>query len=98
MYRAGSTGRVHIHIRLGALQPLGVEALQLALRGPGGSEIPIRLRRDPAADDPSKPLEQAFVGEFQTGAVQGHRVLRATVAVAGAPPRIVERSIGVIAR
>jgi pimeloyl-ACP methyl ester carboxylesterase len=96
MYRTGGTGRVHVHIRLGALQPLGVEALRLALRGPGGSETPIRLRRDPAADDPSKPLEQAFVGEFQTGAVGGHRILRAMVAVAGAPPRIVERSVGVI--
>jgi hypothetical protein len=97
MYRAGGTGRVHVIIRLGAQQPLPLEALRLAVRDPGGTEVPIRLRRDPAADDPTKPLEQVYVGEFQTGASRGHRILRATVAAAGAPPRVVERSFGVIA-
>jgi pimeloyl-ACP methyl ester carboxylesterase len=98
MYRAGDAGRAHVHVRLDSQQPLPVEALRLVLRMPDGRETPIALRRDPAGSDPSNPFEQSFVGEFQAGAGEGTRTLRATVAAAGTPPRIVERPVPVISR
>ena len=96
LYRAGDAGRVHVHVRLATQQPLPVEALRLALLAPDGRATPIALRPDPAGSDPTNPFEQSFAGELRAGAREGTWMLRATVAVAGAAPRIVEHPIAVI--
>ena len=91
MYRAGGTGRAHVHIRLDVRSNRSrSRRLRLALLAPDGRATPIALRRDPAGSDPTNPFEQSFAGELRAGAREGTRMLRATVTVAGAAPRIVD--------
>jgi pimeloyl-ACP methyl ester carboxylesterase len=97
MYRAGDTARVHVHVRLDARKPLSVDTLRLELRPVTGGGIPILLRHDPAGADPANPFEQSFAGDIRLGLAEGHHVLRASIAVEGSAPRIVERRIGAVA-
>lgn len=97
LYRAGETATVRVQFRLGDNLALSPDALRLVLRTPGGDDQMIALRHEPAVAGSSNPLEQAFVGEIPVGTQPGPRILQATV-LTEAGPRIVERSIGVMAR
>jgi pimeloyl-ACP methyl ester carboxylesterase len=98
VYRPGDIGEVRVQFRLGAALPLSDRIVRLELRAPGAAAQPIALRADPGAFDPANPFEQTFVGRFAAGVAPGPRVLRATVLVEGGQTRVVEQSIGVVAR
>jgi hypothetical protein len=98
LYRAGDLCKVHVHLRLGDRTPVDASAIKLVRRMPDGREVAIRLRPDPSASDPSNPLEQSFVGEFEAGAMPGTGMLKAVVEVAAGTPRVVEEPVPVMAR
>jgi hypothetical protein len=98
VYRPGDIGEVRVQFRLDGTLPLSERIVRLELRAPGAAAQPIALRVDPGAFDPANPFEHTFVGRFAAGIAPGPRVLRATVSVEGGQPRVVERTIGVVAR
>jgi hypothetical protein len=99
LYLVGEVGSVRVQFRLGSGLPLSSRAVRLELVTPGGG-VPqqIALRPDPTPLDPLNPFEQSFIGEFSAGTLPGSGMLRATIFVEGAAPRVVERPIGVISR
>ncbi len=97
IYRVGDKGEAHVHIRLGNQQRLSAQMIRLSFRTPDGTQQQIPLRLNPAASDPTNPFELTFVGEFEAGAQAGVGMLTAAVSVAEARPRIVERSVPVVA-
>jgi hypothetical protein len=59
--------------------------------------MPIPLRPDATASDPTNPFEQTFVGEFETGTHSGVGMLTAAVLTADTVrPRIVECSMPIV--
>ena len=97
IYRTGERSKVYVHVRLGDGEPLLPEMVQLTVRKPDGIETPVTLRPDPSASDPTNPFEQSFVGEFNVGARPGNVVVTAAVAIDGAAPRLVERTVPILA-
>ncbi len=71
VYRAGQTGRVRVHVRLGNTQKLRPGTIKLTGRRPDGREVAIVLKPDPAASAPGNPFEQSFAGQFNAGARPG---------------------------
>jgi pimeloyl-ACP methyl ester carboxylesterase len=98
MYRVRDTGKVLVHIRLGTQRELSPQLIRLTFRAPGRGEDRVPLRLDPTASDPTNPFEQTFVGEFVIGPRPGVGMLTAAVTVDAARPRIVERSVPIVAR
>lgn len=98
IYRAGEKGQARVHFRLGNRAPLSSQIVRLSLVTPDGRQMPIPLRPDATASDPTNPFEQTFVGEFETGARSGVGMLTAAVLTADTVrPRIVERSMPIVA-
>lgn len=97
VYRAGQTGRVRVHVRLGNTQKLRPGTIKLTGRGPDGREMAILLKPDPAASAPGNPFEQSFAGQFNAGARPGIAVLKAVVPLSGGA-RVVEQPLAVIAK
>jgi pimeloyl-ACP methyl ester carboxylesterase len=98
IYRTGDVCKVHVHVRLGDKTSVDPASIKLVRRMPDGREVAISLRPDPAASDPSNPFEQSFVGQFEAGVKPGNGMLKASVAIAGEKPRVVEHPVAVLAR
>jgi pimeloyl-ACP methyl ester carboxylesterase len=97
IYRSGDRAQARVHFRLGTQRALSPHLIRLSFRAPDGRETAISLRRDPAASDPTNPFEQTFSGEFVASARSGVGMLTAAVTVDAARPRIVERSVPIVA-
>lgn len=98
MLRAGDSGVVRVHVRLGATGKLAADTIRLTQKMPDGREFDIPLTADPVASEPGNAFEQSFAGTFETGSVSGTGLLRAVVTLDQAAPRIVEEPVLVIAR
>ena len=98
LYRTGEKGNAHVHVRLGNKEPLALNKLRVVLQTPDGRRKPIAMKSDPAASEPTNPFEQTFSGRFDVGRATGTAILKVTISVTGAKPRIAERSFPVIAR
>ena len=98
IYRTGDICKVRVHVRLGEQLKLDPAMIKLVRRMPDGRETPIALSPDPSASDPSNPFEQSFVGRFEAGVKPGRGMLKATIDIAGAKPRVVEQPVPVVAR
>lgn len=96
IYRTRGTGKVFVHVRLGNTQKLRPGKIRLSRRLPDGSIATIALKPDPVASS-GNPLEQSFVGQFNTGARAGNATLTATVGLANGT-RVIERTIAIVAR
>jgi pimeloyl-ACP methyl ester carboxylesterase len=96
IYWTGGTGKVWVHVRLGNRQKLRPGKIRLSRRLPDGSVAAIALKPDPAASS-GNPLEQSFVGQFNTGARAGNAMLTATIGLANGT-RVIERPIAIVAR
>jgi pimeloyl-ACP methyl ester carboxylesterase len=97
VYRAGQTGRVRVHVRLGNTQKLRPGTIKMTGRRPDGRDVAIMLKPDPAASAPGNPFEQSFAGQFNAGAKPGIAVLKAVVPLSGGA-RVVEQPVAVIAK
>jgi pimeloyl-ACP methyl ester carboxylesterase len=97
IYRVGDKGQARVHFRLGNRQALLAQLIQLNFITPDGRQTRIPLRPDATASDPTNPFEQTFVGEFVTGERSGIGVLTAAVTVDAVRPRIVQRSVPIVA-
>jgi hypothetical protein len=97
-YTTGALAKVTVHLRLGVDVPVDAAAIKASVARPDGTAAPLHLTPDPAASDPSVPLEQSFSAQVETGNTAGRLVV--TVALdntADGEPRIVTRSIPVLA-
>jgi pimeloyl-ACP methyl ester carboxylesterase len=97
MYRAGEKGKVHVHVRLATKEPLARDKIRVVLHAPDGRRKAIAMKSDPAASEPTNPFEQTFGGRFDVGTDTGTAILKVTIAVTGAQPRVAERSFAVMA-
>lgn len=98
IYRTGDVCKVRVHLRLGDRTPVAASSIKLSRRMPDGRDVPIPLKADPSASDPSNPFEQTFVGQFEAGVKPGKGMLKAVVMLAGAKPRVVEQPVPVLQR
>jgi pimeloyl-ACP methyl ester carboxylesterase len=94
LYRAGEEGEARVHIRLGSQRALSLEAIRLDFRTPDGRLKRISVRR--ATSDPTNPFEQTFVGLFELGSQSGIGKLTASLRVANARSRVIERPVPVV--
>jgi hypothetical protein len=93
--RTGDTCKIYVHVRLGNKDKLRSETLRLSGQTPGGPEIPIAVKPDPSASDPTNPFEQSFVGEFRAGTKTGDAMVTAVLKVEGGT-RVVEQAVAVM--
>jgi hypothetical protein len=87
-----------VHVRLGTTARLSPQTIRLVHTSPDGKQANVPLTPDPSASEPGNPLEQSFTGLFETGPAAGIGQLRAEVKLEGAPPRIVDEPVLILAR
>jgi pimeloyl-ACP methyl ester carboxylesterase len=98
IYRAGAKAKLYVHVRLGTKQAVAMEAIKVTARLPDGRELPVLLKADKAASDPTNPFEQSFAGEFETGSQAGTALLKGVIAVDSTRPRVIERPVAIVGR
>ena len=96
MYQAGSTAKVSVHVRLPVDDPIDAQGIRATVTLPGGAPTEVALAPDPAASDPSVPLEQSFSGLVETGAEAGQLIVTVTLEDTGGEPRTVTRVVPVV--
>lgn len=98
VYRTGDSALTHVHVRLGSVVRLPSDSVKLFHTDTDGREREVPLTPDPDAADRSNPFEQSFTGRVAIGSAPGLAMLRAVVALEGAPPRRVEEPLLVLTR
>ena len=95
-YRPGQTATATVHLSVASKDAVDAGRMSITITRPDGQPVPVTLRSDPEASDPSSGLEQSFSAQFETGAEAGQ--LTVTVAINGgaAKPRTVTKSVPVL--
>ena len=96
-YQTGETARVTVHLqaryrRAVRRRPPPPDGHAARRAGPS----PLPLTTDPAASDPSIPLEQSFSAEVETGPNPGYLALAVAVNGADGTPRVARRLIPIL--
>ncbi|MGF0538971.1 lipase/acyltransferase domain-containing protein [Agrobacterium sp. ES01] len=97
-YRAGSTVKVSVHVRLDAGNVVDARIIDISAVRPDGTEISVAPISDPQASDPTSPLEQSFSATVDTGMVAGPLTFTATLSAEGMETRQATLSVPVLAR
>ncbi len=95
-YRAGSVGKLTVHLRLPVADPVDSAALHALVTLPDATAVPAALTPDPAASDPANPLEQSYSAAFQTGLVPGDLRIDITLSDSVGEPRAASRVVPVL--
>jgi pimeloyl-ACP methyl ester carboxylesterase len=97
-YLTGAKVTATVHLRLDVEDPVDVAALRMTVAPSGGIPTTVPLTPDPAASDPSIPLEQSFSTSFEVGRDAGYLTLTVTLNDTVGEPRTVTRIVPILTR
>lgn len=96
-YPAATPMKVTVHLRLGAEAQLDANAIRLVATRPDGTITALSLVPDPAASDPSIPLEQSFSATLDSGTATGALSFTAVLENSVGAPRTATHAVPVLA-